>query len=76
MNMTDYENLENLRTGKTDFLPELPEDWSDYIPQNEAAQVLYRLYQEAGDAPIDAAIKVLELSCRFTTVRSNPLPRQ
>lgn len=73
MNMTAYENL---RTGKTDYLPEPPQEWSDYIPQYESSQALYRLYQEMGDAPIDAAIKVLELSCRFTTVRSNPLPRQ
>ena len=50
----------NQRTGETEYLAATPQDWSDYIPQNEAAQALYRLYQETGDAPIEAAKKVLE----------------
>lgn len=51
----------NIKTGESEFI-EMPSDFTDYLPQNIAAQNLYLLYQEMGDSPIEAAIKV------FTTV--------
>ena len=39
---------------------ETPVDFSDYLPQYDAAQALYRLYIETGDSPIQACVKVLE----------------
>lgn len=38
-----------------------PSDYADYIPQDESAQALYRLYVQMGDAPLDAAVKVLKI---------------
>jgi len=53
----------NFRTGEWEYLTQTPADWSDYISQNESAQALYSLYQQAyGDTPIEAALKVLNLS--------------
>lgn len=49
----------NFRTGETDWLYESPTDYSDYISQHPSAQMLYRLYQEMGDTPQEAALKVL-----------------
>ena len=51
----------NFRTGTYDYLTQSPADWSDYIPQIDAARALYSLYQEAyGDTTIEAARKVLK----------------
>lgn len=53
----------NMRTGETEYRSTPPQDFSDYIPQDESAQALYRLYVErVGDAPIEAALKVLRIS--------------
>lgn len=49
----------NQRTGETDCLTEMPEDFRDYIPQHRAAQGLYEIYLEQGLAPVEAAKKVL-----------------
>lgn len=49
----------NYQTDEYDGLTEPPTDYSAYIPQHQAAQMLYRLYQEVGDTPIAAALKVL-----------------
>ena len=35
------------------------DEWLDYISQEPAAQALYRLYVLQGEAPIEAAKKVL-----------------
>lgn len=51
----------NMRTGETEYRSTPPQDFSDYIPQNESAQALYRLYVQLGDAPIEAALKVLKI---------------
>lgn len=48
----------NFRSGEYE-LRESPDDYSAYLPQNDAAQNLYRLYQEMGDCPVEAARKVL-----------------
>jgi len=37
---------------------ETPEDFTNYIPQQPAAQGLYQLYIEMGETPTEAAIKV------------------
>jgi hypothetical protein len=52
---------ENMRTGETDWRSTPPQDYSDYIPQDESVQALYRLYQQMGDSPSDAALKVLKI---------------
>lgn len=51
--------LFNQRTGQADYLTEMPEDFSDYIPQIEEAQALYRQLVEQGATPIEAAKSVL-----------------
>jgi len=51
----------NFKKQDIDYLDEAPTDFSDYIPQIEAAQTLYKFYQETGLAPIHAARKVLEI---------------
>ena len=35
-----------------------PADFTNYIPQNPAAQGLYQCYIQMGETPIEAAIKV------------------
>ncbi len=57
-----YAAYYNYRTGEHDYLTPPPQDWSDYIPQHSPAQSLYRLHQEMGKTPIEAALLVLE-SC-------------
>jgi len=52
---------QNYRTGATDERTEPPTDYSDYIPRNNAALNLYQLYQDIGDTPQEAYIKVMEL---------------
>lgn len=51
----------NFQTGETDWLTETPADFAPYIPQSDAAQNLYKLYQQTGSTPIEAALKVLRL---------------
>ena len=56
----------NFRTKEYEGLAETPQDFADYIPQEQAAQNLYKLYIEHfGLSPIDAAKKVLEAVCGF-----------
>jgi len=50
----------NFRTGEVDELTETPTDFSDYVPRIEAAQALYKLYQEIGETPQEAFIRVME----------------
>lgn len=52
----------NFSTGETDWLYESPTDYSPYISQQPSAQALYRLYQEMGDTPQQAALKVLTIT--------------
>jgi hypothetical protein len=47
----------NYRTKQTEFLTKLPADYMDYIPPVYTA--LYKRYVAHGDAPIEAAFKVL-----------------
>ncbi len=58
-NTTGYYNF---RTNEYDMLDEAPADWSAYISQEPAAQALYKLYQDIGDTPSEAALKVLRLT--------------
>lgn len=51
----------NCRTNEYEYLHFAPSDWSDYIPQDEHSQALYRLYVIGGDKPVEAAKKVLKL---------------
>ena len=62
MNLIETYAYWNFRTQQYDYLLAAPEDWSDYISQTEAAQNLYRLYQQLGDTPVDAALKVLKIA--------------
>ena len=48
-----------------------PEDWSDYISQDAAAQNLYKLYMQMGDSSADAAMKVLS---RLIEAHNTPQP--
>jgi hypothetical protein len=60
MNTTDTRSLSgwfNYKTKEYDYR-ETPTDFSDYIPQEFAAQDLYRMYQEQGMQPIEAAMKI------------------
>lgn len=50
--------LFNMRTGMTDILTEMPDDFSDYIPQVDVAQDLYKELVEGGMAPYEAAAAV------------------
>ena len=51
----------NFRTGETDYFDKAPEDFKDYIPQNEAAQTLYGLYvNHLERSPLEACKEVLE----------------
>ena len=55
----------NFKTGEYEYLDESPTDYSDYIPQSDAAQGLYRLYIEHFDkSPQEAAKEVLTAVCR------------
>jgi len=50
----------NYRTGETDWLQDAPADYSDYIPQDAAAQNMYHLLvDDMGELPTEACIKVL-----------------
>ena len=53
--------IHNFQTGETDYRQFPIEDWSPYIPQVPAAQLLYRLYIEMGEPPVTAAEKVLRV---------------
>lgn len=49
----------NFRTGQYDYI-EIPTDFSDYIPQSQAAQGMYRLLvYDMGVTPIEASLRVL-----------------
>jgi hypothetical protein len=48
----------NYKTGKHEY-HSTPADYTDYLPQNRAAQGLYCLYQRMGKSPSEAAIAVL-----------------
>ena len=50
----------NFTTNEYDYLDTAPEDWRAYIPQQPAAQGLYNCYVKVGDAPVEAAKKVLQ----------------
>ena len=54
----------NFRTGQYDARDEPPDgdEWRDYISQIPAAQSMFGIYVEMGNAPIDAAIKVLRVT--------------
>jgi len=49
----------NFVTQQHDYI-ETPTDFTNYISQDQSAQGLYRCYLQMGDAPIDAAIKVMK----------------
>lgn len=51
--------LHNYKTRRTDSLPSQPEDWRDYIPQDDAAQGMYTCYLQLGKSPLIAAGHVL-----------------
>lgn len=51
----------NFKTGEYELI-DTPADFSDYIPQDPAAQGLYSVYIQLGDKPLEAALKVL-LAC-------------
>ena len=51
----------NFRKQEYEYIP-TPTDFRDYIPQQQAAQALYQLYLQGGDAPIIATRKILEIS--------------
>lgn len=52
----------NFKTNEYEFIS-CPTDFSDYIPQESAAQALYRLHQKMGREPLEAAVKMLEAAC-------------
>lgn len=48
----------NYKTGESEMI-ETPSDFADYIPQQNAAQNMYKTYLKLGEEPIEAALKVL-----------------
>lgn len=50
----------NYRTEQADALFGAPEDWSDYLPQQEAVQSIYRTHLDIGRTPIEAARLTLD----------------
>ena len=51
-------NWFNYKTGEYETI-ETPSDFADYIPQQDAAQGMYKAYLGLGKEPIKAALKVL-----------------
>lgn len=52
----------NYRTDEYDYLYGIPENFSDYIPQDPSAQALYDIHvNHEGLESVEAAIKVLSL---------------
>lgn len=52
----------NFKTKKYDYFITPPQDWRDYIPQNESVQNLYQIYLAMGKSPTIAAGHVLAAS--------------
>lgn len=62
----------NFKTkGYNDFVTP-PQDWRDYIPQNEIAQNLYQIYLEMGKSSIIAAGHVLAASVGREFIEPTP----
>jgi len=53
----------NYKTGEFEYV-ETPTDFTNYIPQLDAAQGMYLCCIKLGDTPVEAAIKVLTACVR------------
>lgn len=53
----------NYRTGEYDYLDGQIEDYSPYIPQDNAVQGLYAAHVATGKTPLVACQKTLEAVC-------------
>ena len=50
----------NFAKEKSEHLAVTPTDFREYIPQSSTVQNLYNLLVEQGNAPLDAAIRILK----------------